>query len=87
MHSQAEKEAERATKWAGMAQHVQLDGEDLHRFNVNTKVCLENTIQISSATQRLYDLVHQACVQRNSRLLASGCMVRIGYSSNDRPVF
>ncbi|KAI7887518.1 RabGAP/TBC [Lichtheimia hyalospora FSU 10163] len=34
---QAEKEAERATKWAGMAQHVQLDGEDLHRFNVNTK--------------------------------------------------
>lgn len=39
MHiSQAEKEAERATKWAGMAQHAQLHGEDLHTFIVNSKV-------------------------------------------------
>lgn len=38
MHSQAEKEAERATKWAGMAQHAQLHGEDLHTFSVDSKV-------------------------------------------------
>lgn len=36
--SQAEKEAERATKWAGMAQHAQLHGEDLHTFSVDSKV-------------------------------------------------
>ncbi|CDH53988.1 gtpase activating protein [Lichtheimia corymbifera JMRC:FSU:9682] len=34
---QAEKEAERATKWAGMAKHAQLCGEDLHTFIVNSK--------------------------------------------------
>ncbi len=38
MHSQAEKEAERATKWAGMAQHAQLHGEDLQTFSVDSKV-------------------------------------------------
>lgn len=61
MHSQAEKEAERATKWAGMAQHAQHCGEDLHTFIVNSKVRANTKPEYGSRLMNCM-LVHQACL-------------------------